>query len=407
MSHKRSLLLRALVPAAMLAVAVFAHAGDAPVVANGAVPADGVYTMQMEELWRAGGADDEVNLFGAISQVLGDAEGNIYLLDSQLSQVHVMGPDGTPLRSLSREGDGPGEIRRPNDMFFLPDGSLGLLQIFPGRIVKVDLAGDPAGNFPFDSGNPAGGGFAVLVRGMCRDDHLVLTGIRQTFAAGQLTQNRFLAAFDMDGNQGAVYDQSESLMDFANPTLDEVSTDFSWGRFDIGPGGLVALAPARDAYSIQVRDREGAVLMTVTRDYEHRVRNETDLARTRAFFEAQGRNYPVPPKITIDSNDPDIFSLRYRDDGELWVLPSQGRQDQPEGILVTYDVFDTKGRFVNQAAVSCPGDGTEDQLFPVGNDVWVLVRNLTSAALSAAGGGGDEDGEEAEPMEVVCYRAKP
>lgn len=397
--------LRLLTAALLMVFCASASAQQAPAVDNGAEPAGGVHRIEMREMWRAGGVDDEENLFGAIGQVLGDDEGNIYLLDSQLSQVHVLSPDGEPLRSLSREGDGPGEVRRPNDMFFMPDGTLGLLQIFPGRIVQVDLAGDPAGNFPFESGNPASGGFAVLVRGACRGDHLVLTGIRQSFAQGMLTQDRFLSAYDAEGQEKAVYDRSTVTLDFSNPTLDEVATDFSWSRFAVGPGGLVALAPARDAYSIEVRERDATLKMTINREYEHRPRGAEDMTRTRAFFEAQGRNYPVPPAVTIDDNEPDIINMFYRDDGKLWVLPSRGRQDQPEGVLATFDVFDAEGRFAEQAAIVCPGDGVEDQLFPVGGDVWILVRNLTSAALSASGGAGEEQTEEAEPMEVVCYRA--
>ena len=89
-------------------------------ITNGASPSEGIETMHLEELWRVGGEDDDV-LFGVILQVRTDEEGNIYLLDSQLAQVQVYSSDGRHLRTLSREGDGPGEVRRPTDLVLLPD----------------------------------------------------------------------------------------------------------------------------------------------------------------------------------------------------------------------------------------------------------------------------------------------
>ena len=66
--------------------------------------------MGLTELWRAGGEDDEY--FSAPSAPSEPtSEGQIYLLDSQLSEVHVYTPDGEHLRTVGREGDGPGEMR--------------------------------------------------------------------------------------------------------------------------------------------------------------------------------------------------------------------------------------------------------------------------------------------------------
>ena len=77
-------------------------------VMNGTVPREGTRVLKLEELWRVGGADDET-IFGLLTQVLGDEDGNVYLLDAQLHQVFVYSPEGHLIRSLFREGEGPGE----------------------------------------------------------------------------------------------------------------------------------------------------------------------------------------------------------------------------------------------------------------------------------------------------------
>ena len=56
---------------------------------------------------------------------------------------------------LGREGDGPGEFRRPIALEFLPGERLGVVQRIPGRIVCLDLEGEPRG--VVHAGGPAGG----------------------------------------------------------------------------------------------------------------------------------------------------------------------------------------------------------------------------------------------------------
>ncbi|MCH7549062.1 MAG: DUF1800 family protein [Candidatus Krumholzibacteriota bacterium] len=68
--------------------------------------------IELEELWRRGGEDDDI-LFGRVGQVLSDKSGEIYLLDTQLSEIVVLSASGEYLRTIGREGEGPGEFERP------------------------------------------------------------------------------------------------------------------------------------------------------------------------------------------------------------------------------------------------------------------------------------------------------
>lgn len=170
-------------------------------VRNATVPAGGRQTLRARELWRAGGEDGDF-IFGNVGQVLSGPRGEIYVLDSQQSQVQVFAADGRHLRTLSREGEGPGEVRRPGDMLLLPDGSLGLVQTFPGRIVRIGADGQPAGDFTVGAGDPASGRFAALVAGRSRGGTTALLGIQMTFSAdGTSDQTYFLAAYDEAGKQ--------------------------------------------------------------------------------------------------------------------------------------------------------------------------------------------------------------
>ena len=95
-------------------------------------------TLALNELWRIGGEEEsEDYLIGVISGVATDQAGQIYLLDAQLNEVMVLSPEGEYLRSIGREGEGPGEFSRPQDIFRTSDGLIAVVQRFPGKIRLV------------------------------------------------------------------------------------------------------------------------------------------------------------------------------------------------------------------------------------------------------------------------------
>ncbi len=375
----------------------------APHVENGAEPRDGIVDYTLDEQWRVGGADDDENLFGVVAQALTDESGNLYLLDQQLSEVAVLSPEGERIATLSREGDGPGETRRPVDMFFLPDGSIGMIQVFPGKIVQIDREGNPAGTFPYKSGDPtSGAGFSVLVGGKCRSGNTVLVGIDQSFAAGLLEQTYFLRGYTPEGEETVSYVSKSAQQNFADMVLDEEAVDFVWTRWDLSADGSVVVAPHRNQYLLEIHNAAGELHRTFSRPYECLPREAIDTRRATSILEAQGRNYPVMPRITVSDVEPDIRAVQVQDDGTIWVTTNRSVRDQPDGVMLTYDVFDQEGIFVHQARMHVDGDGMSDVLFFVDGERVVFIRNFLNAYLSSVGV--ESDDETAEPMEIVSCR---
>ncbi len=66
---------------------LLAAGADVPIVTNPSSPANGLETLQLEEMWRVGGIEDEDTVLGQIVRIVGDASGNIYVLDAQLQQA--------------------------------------------------------------------------------------------------------------------------------------------------------------------------------------------------------------------------------------------------------------------------------------------------------------------------------
>lgn len=78
----------------------------------------------MTEVLRLGGVDDGPEAFFRIYDrgFAADRAGRLYVLDSGRSRVEVFGPEGEHLRTMGREGEGPGEMTRPAALKVRPDG---------------------------------------------------------------------------------------------------------------------------------------------------------------------------------------------------------------------------------------------------------------------------------------------
>lgn len=118
---------------AMVVLVLAVCGGGMPAAAQQVVdmPAeDRPLASDFEEVYRVGTLDGaEWEIFGDIAGTAFDGDGNLYVLDRQASQVTVVTPEGTLLRTVGGPGDGPGELRSPAAFTVMPDG----------RVVIADL----------------------------------------------------------------------------------------------------------------------------------------------------------------------------------------------------------------------------------------------------------------------------
>ncbi len=392
--------------AVILLCAPLAQADDpaAPVIRNGAEPAEGLEVLRLEEMWRAGGEDDDV-FFGHIFRAEGDADGNVYLLDTQLSEVPVFSPDGEHLKTLSREGEGPGETRGPVDLTMLPDGNLGILQRFPGMIVKIDLEGTPLGNFTV--GDATEGGFNSLFTGRCRGGHLMMMGQQATMGDGSQTRTWFVSRFDAEGKELHRLWTRTRVIDFTRPVIRELDIlDPAIFGSTVGPDGRVYVATQQDRYAIDVYGPDGKLSHVIERDFEPRERLDLETGRIQAVFDVWASNNPAGIETHVESVAATITNLHVDDANHLWVENSRSGETGPEGTLLAFDVYDPDGRFLRQVALLGEGDPLDDRLFWARDDMVVLVKGAIPAMYASMAGGQAENEEEGEldEMEVVCFR---
>ncbi len=95
----------------------------------------------------------ESGLLGSVVDLAIGEDGSLLVLDGMARVVHRIGADGEPRGSLGREGEGPGELRRPSSIRIFGDT---IAVVDPGnvRIQRFEVAGGEAGSSPLPSPGP-------------------------------------------------------------------------------------------------------------------------------------------------------------------------------------------------------------------------------------------------------------
>jgi hypothetical protein len=375
-------------------------------VMNPPEPAEAPVTVELTERWRLGGdSEDEDEFFGVIQEIATDADGNVYLLDGQLHQVMIYSSNGEFIRSIGREGEGPGEFRRPSDMVLLPGGNIGVMQQMPGKIVMLTPEGDPADNFPFPGSDEGG---TQMFFGCAASNDQVIVGVNEFAQDDSGFRIIFqLVGANAKGERVATYFESEREQNMANFVFDEKDMGGPAILWDIGVDGRVYANKVFDGYRVDVWRPDGTPDRVIMKEYEPRVRSKEEMARAKERFKIVINGREAENKVS--ETDRDIQRIYPRSDGTLWVLSSRGSLDVPDGTLGIFDVFDGQGRFLRRVTLEGDGSIERDGYFFVGDRLYV-VTSLVSARRAMYGGGEgeeEEEEEEVEPMAVICYDLGP
>ena len=374
-------------------------------VTNPAKAAKGQEILKLKELWRVGGYDDEEVLFGVITDIIADRDGNFYMLDSQLNEVQVYAPDGKYQRTIGREGEGPGEFRAAFNLLLLPSGNIGVLQAFPSKIIGLTPDGDPADDFQLPKGENEVG-FKVLFMARNAGDQLaVVYGFNQPSETG-FTQKAILSLFGPDGgNERPLFNQS-SEMNAADPKITERAWDTFRNRWTSGSDGRVYSGVDFGEYKINVWGPDGKLSHVISREFSTHERTKAESERILEIYKGFTRQIPIPNmQYEIEPNWNPIQAVNARDDGTLWVQTSQGAWGLPEGQIGGYDIFDKAGKLVRQVILEGQGNPQKDGYFFVKDRLFV-VTDFLDALMALQGGAGstEEVDEEVEPMEIICYQ---
>jgi len=342
-------------------------------------------TAHLRELWRVGDSEDDGEIFGEIADVVTDKEGNVFLLDRQTVDVRMFSREGKYLRSFGREGEGPGEFRRPVGLVVTPANQIGVYQSNPLKLVLFDQQGTPAGdlNFEPDDGHP----IQYLSRVQCGTDSFLVSGVDIASTPGAMTQNLRVMRFGKNGTFECELTRTERHFDFSRYVV----------RDDRPPRAVIDAADAAYVsnnwnYEIERRPADCSTDLLIKRAYQHRNRSRQEIEAIESYYRKGGGTRGAT--FNIAKVDPDIRWMAVDSKRRLWVLSSRGCVGQPADSLGTFDVFDRAGKMLASVDMRGEGNFETDGYYLVGDRFYVL-RSGKPAPGKTAG--------NPEPMSVICY----
>jgi hypothetical protein len=314
-------------------------------------PASGIDpTWVMEEDLRIGALDDDGPAsFGQIKGLVVDDQGRIVVLESQAQELRVFGPDGRPIRTLGRRGEGPGEMRNANGLLMAPDGriwvpdpQLGRMSVFdidaghveahPWRVRQwgwvFDGAIDPAGRVIVPSNAQYGDERWQVLR-IYNAAMEVQDSVRVELSPPFGTDVEHPSAFrwEVTGGWGYIgvpfYAGSQRVVTAGPGYWLTVDGDASYRvvRWEAGRDTTLVIETRRAAVPVTVAERDSA--MASVRETVRERGGEARLDPSR-----------VPPVR------PAVSDLFVSTDGDLWVHATT-----PDRGLATWDVYDATGRY--------------------------------------------------------------
>lgn len=305
--------------------------------------------------------------FGNIRAIAVGADGRMYVLDGHGPVLRMYAADGTWVQNVGREGEGPGEYKRPDSgLAMRPDGKLLLRDPGNGRISIYD-SGVYEGSLPLTGGLNTSSPMVVT------RDGATLTLVIKNLGTSVMEWQRGLARYNPDGTtdtldipdlgyeEAIISGESEGSSSTNNvPYTPEHQYTYS-------PLGYFITGISED-YSFKLL-HEGGPVIEIGRDYEPvpvladeaSIRRRQITQNFRDNFPGWSWNGPPIPDIK-----PPYSDLLTSEEGRVWVrvhVPSErymtaedqraeeDRLDRPVNPYrepVVFDVFEPTGEYLGR-----------------------------------------------------------
>lgn len=326
--------------------------GTVDTLANGTVlvsnPSDGVWGSEtawrvIEEVRIGTLEGDGPDMFGGIGSIEVAENGNIYVYERQALELRVFGPTGEHIRTVGREGGGPGEFKQVIGMDWAPDGTLWMVDPGNNRISVFDTSGAyvtshrTIGNYII---SPWPGGFDT-------------TGAFYNYGIDteaepeeQFVMVRYNANMEpADTFQVPRYDAGDAFFELrARNSFWRMSIPFTPGmRWELARTGDIWFGVTGD-YRLFKTNLDGDTLRVVSREHESIAVTEADIERELEGFDDFLREGGKVDRSRIPAVKPAFRTFFLDDANRLWVMPMTSNAD--EGRLL--DVFDSEGRYLGR-----------------------------------------------------------
>ena len=189
---------------------------------------------QVEEVYSVGVLEGEAwEMFARVRAVAFDSDGTLFILDSEAGHIVVVDPGGAYVRTISNQGEGPGELNGPVSMAILADGRVAVNQFMRGvQVFSREGEFIQEAAFSHETGGPGPRMYAL-------SDHSLLSAgigsLRALLGEGaEQPEGRPIDRFRLDGSKELYH------MAWAAPSRGEESGAVESGNVQIRISGMEA-----------------------------------------------------------------------------------------------------------------------------------------------------------------------
>ena len=303
-----------------------AKEGGITLVKNPAKPLYGPEAFSLVEELSVGGDASPDALLASITSIAEGPDGSIYVLDQDDRNVKAFDRDGKYLRTISRQGQGPGELSAPVSVHWTVGGELAVVDA-RRRILFFDAGGKHLRDVPatdlgfFDIRPDSKGnyyGYIVIV-----------------FADAPRYELR-----KFDGALKELYPiESSPTQDTARDGFDPFFPVLRWA---VLPGGGVVCGHAVKS-ELRVYDEAGKLVRRIGM-----VREPVAVAQEDVDERTEGMAPETMKSLKVPRHYPSFRYILSDDAGRIYVLCWE-RPPGRQGYYV--DIFDPEGRYIVRAAV--------------------------------------------------------
>jgi hypothetical protein len=328
--------------------------------------------------------------FESPSTVACDPEGNVYVVDSGAKNIKKIDAQGKFLKTIGREGQGPGEFGGLYYSTFAKDrlivwdsGNRRLCAFTPeGKFINFTNISYEEGSVRKLRGFPSGE-IAVEKEKTYRRE----PGKPQTCTIDLYSPDlKFVRTIYKREIWRKKYVRTK---DYGISTLYfPYSADVRW---DVTPDGRIIIGFS-ESYDLEIYNRSGKMISTISHAYESvkvTEKDKKDYFDSLEFYRMGERLKDPPEYITkhteFPKHKPVYDNVLVDSEGNIWVVLNREKKDE-KGKM--FDAFDPKGKFISQVQIE------GDILLSPNRNAYV-IHNRSLLSLKT----GDDD-----LYRLICYK---
>lgn len=282
----------------------------------------------LEEDFRIGDSEVDEEMIALVTFFVVDDNGSIYALDLKSNNIKVFDKNGKFVRTIAKQGQGPGEINLPSGLLITPENELLVEDAGNRRLAYFTREGEFLRNVSVAD--------KTSLTNLVMDNEGNYLGRQFIVEEGDLSFE--VRKFDKDLNN--LFTIERIPFTFRDPQKDKMNPFEFVQIYFFDPEGQIYYGNPKN-YEIQIFNPEGILKKKITKKYKSENMTEEDIEKIMDRIPDMGfglRNIMEFPK-----QFPAYEAFSLDEEGRL-IVKSYNKANEEDNVYL--DIFDSEGKYI-------------------------------------------------------------